>query len=386
MGPRAQPARVLELDGLRALAVSGVIAFHYSLGRPWANRLAGLGWVGVDLFFVLSGYLITTILLHSRTRPRYFRTFYARRTLRIFPIYFLLLALYVSAARIAGGPQPAAYWAMHAGFLSSTVEFFRSWRVAAPGFVLAGVTVLWSLSIEEQFYLLWAPVVRWMRPAGLWLALAAAMGGAPALRWAVHTRYFPEYRFFPARFDSLAWGAALALALHTWPRQRIERGLRAAGLTAVAALAVLAAFTGLHRANLAFAGLGYSALAMGFAAVVGWTVTRAGGTSWAARLLRLRPTCWLGRVSYAVYLVHYPMLLLVGRTLGIGPHAGAVAMLGQEALALGAALLLAGASWRYLESPILHFKDRWAPAPRLRTEPPAADLRMQQVVSETQSV
>ena len=377
-GPR--DARVLELDGLRALAVGGVIAFHYSLGMPWANPATRLGWVGVDLFFVLSGYLITTILLHSRQRPRYFRTFYARRTLRIFPIYFLLLAIYASAALLLGGRQPTAYWAMQAAFLSSTVEFFRSWRLAAPEFVLAGVTVLWSLSIEEQFYLLWAPVVRWMRPAGLWLALGTAMVAAPALRLAAHTRYFPEYRFFPARFDSLAWGAALALALDAWPRQRIERGLRAAGFTALGMLAALAAFTGLHRANAAFAGLGYSALAMGFAAVVGWTVTRAGGTAPAARLLRLRPACWLGRVSYAVYLVHYPLLVLAGGALGVGAHAGMAALLEQRALGLTAALLLAGASWRWLEAPILRFKDRWAPAPRIQAEPQAGDLRIQPIV------
>ncbi|HEY7856751.1 MAG TPA: acyltransferase, partial [Terriglobales bacterium] len=184
--------RVAELDGLRAVAVGAVIAFHYTLNTHYASPVTGLGWIGVDLFFVLSGYLITSILLKAKARPAYFRTFYLRRTLRIFPVYFLLLATYAIAARVGGGPQPWSYWAMHAAFLSSTAEYFHFWAFAAPPFVYGGVTVLWTLSIEEQFYLLWAPVVRFMREGRLAWFLAAVIVGAPALRSWLHTAAFPE--------------------------------------------------------------------------------------------------------------------------------------------------------------------------------------------------
>lgn len=383
--------RIQELDGLRALAVLAVVAFHYTLGTALANRVTALGWMGVDLFFVLSGYLITGILLSSRGQAGYFSTFYARRTLRIFPVYFLLLAVYFAAARWGGGPQPAGYWTMHAAFLSSTVERFHSWSFAAPAFVYAGVTVLWSLSIEEQFYLLWAPVVRWLRPSGLWWFLAAILAAAPLLRHHMHTAVYPEYRFLPARFDSLAWGALLALAFRQWGAEAraLRRGLAVAGAGAAVAVASLLWSTGGRRESLAFATYGYSALAVLFAAVLGATVLAAGGSSWPCRALRWSPAQYLGRVSYTVYLVHYPLLLLAGAGLArwLGPSAGGI--LCRDGVALLAAVVLAGASWRWLETPMMRFKDRWAPArggPRPSIEPRPVGLRTVEVMASQETV
>lgn len=335
---------------MRACAVLAVISFHFSGARGW-------GWMGVDLFFVLSGFLITSILLSARQRPRYFRDFYARRTLRIFPVYYVLLVTYAVTAWGWGGAQPWRYWGMHAGFLSATIEFFRSWNFLAPAWVYAGLTVLWSLSIEEQFYLLWAPIVRWLRPAGLWTVLVAAILGAPLLRGLIHTRYFPEYRFLPARFDSLAWGAVLALlwqACSQANRPRLTRALAGAGAGTGFALILLLAWTGGRRENWAFAIFGYSLLAAFFAALVGWTVARADSRAPLCRGLRWRPLRYLGTISYTTYLIHYPILLATGAVLArwhdpIGLRNG---------LALALVLLLASASWRWLESPLLRLKPR----------------------------
>jgi peptidoglycan/LPS O-acetylase OafA/YrhL len=348
------PGRIAELDGLRAAAVAAVISFHYTLGTALANPVTRLGWAGVDLFFVLSGYLITSILLSSRGKPAYFSTFYARRTLRIFPLYFLLLAIYAVAARTAG-PQPWSYWAMHALFLSSVAEHYHFWMFLAPGFVYAGVTVLWTLSIEEMFYLVWAPVVRWIAPRRLWFVLGAAIVGAPLLRAALHSATYPEYRFLPARCDSLAWGAALALLL--WQTRDRERPPLRFGVIAGALLlpvGVLLALTGGHRANFWFAVFGYSLLAALAAAVIGWTVLAAGSRHPLCRALGWRPARFLGRISYCLYLIHYPLLLLVGAMI--------TAVWARDAAALALAVVLAGASWRWFESPLLRLKDRWRPA------------------------
>lgn len=323
--------------------------------------------MGVDLFFVLSGFLITSILLNARDRPHYFRDFYARRTLRIFPVYYLLLGVYILAACIGGGAQPWRYWGMHAGFLSATVEFFHSWNFLAPAWVYAGVTVLWSLSIEEQFYLFWAPIVRWLRPAALWMVLAAAIVGAPLIRGLVHTRYFPEYRFLPARFDSLAWGAVLALvwqACHSSQRHRLSRGLVWTGAISGAALTLLLAATGGRRESLVFAVFGYSILALFFAALVGFAVANAQGRPSLCRCLRWRPLRFLGTISYTTYLIHYPILLATGAFLARWPHL----VWAREIVALALVLLLASASWRWLESPLLRLKPR-------STEPHPVPLR-----------
>ena len=378
------PGRIRELDGLRALAVLGVISFHYTLGTPLANRASAMGWAGVDLFFVLSGYLITSILLKARERGRYFRTFYARRTLRIFPVYYLLLGFYFLAARLGGGAQPLEYWGMHAAFLSSTVEFFRSWKFAAPAFVYGGLTVLWSLSIEEQFYLLWAPLVRWLPRRQLGWALGAIVIAALALRWRLHTAAFPEYRYFPARLDSLAWGALLALLLVRWreggmPAEHQTKWLGCAGAAGLAGFAGLWLGTGGERANASFAVWGYTALGIWFAAAVGWAVLQAGSRNWICRGLRLPPAQYLGKVSYTLYLVHYPVLLAVGSAAAWG--SGAWAMAGRGALSLGLAVGIAAASWRWVEAPLLAFKERWAPDRARAGEPGRPALRTQEVVA-----
>lgn len=376
--------RIRELDGLRALAVLGVISFHYTLGTPLENRASALGWAGVDLFFVLSGYLITGILLKARERERYFSTFYARRTLRIFPVYYLLLGFYFLAARIGGGAQPLAYWGMHAAFLSSTVEFFRSWNFAAPGFVYAGVTVLWSLSIEEQFYLLWAPLVRWVPKRALGWVLGGIVVAAPAMRWWLHTAAFPEYRFFPARIDSLAWGALLAVLLahgraRTASNQALAPWLGRGCAAALGGFAVLWLATGGDRVSAAFAACGYSVLAILFAGVVGWCVVRAGSRGWICRGLRLRPAQYLAKISYTLYLVHYPVLLAVGGWVAWG--AGGWGIAGRDVLSLGLAVGIAAASWRWVEAPLLAFKERWAPDGARAGEPVRPALRTHGVVA-----
>lgn len=380
-----RPCRIPELDGLRALAVLAVISFHYSVATVLANPVTGMGWAGVDLFFVLSGYLITSILLGSRSRPRYFSTFYARRTLRIFPVYFLLLAVYIAAARLAGGPQPWTYWVMHALYLSSIAEHFHYWAFAAPAFVYAGVTVLWSLSIEELFYLGWAPIVRWLRPERLPLVLGTAIVGAPLVRWWVHTAGYTEYRFLPARCDSLAWGALLAWMLYRHGAAVTARWLKPAGWAALAALVALVACTGGQRSNLVFAVFGYTALAALFCAVVGGLVLSSGSAGLGARGLRLPAVRYIGRISYTLYLVHYPVLTaLAGWALLSGGGAGFVVL--KDGIALAAAVGLAALSWHWLEAPILSFKDRRVPALPASAEPAGVRMRTDQVAAMGESL
>lgn len=366
--------RIAELDGLRAFAVLAVIGFHYTIGTPLQIAAVRLGWAGVDLFFVLSGFLITGILLEMRSRPHYFRTFYTRRILRIFPAYYLLLLAYFLCARIAGGPQPWQFWTMHAAFLSSTLGYFFSWNFAAPTFVYGGTIVLWSLSVEEQFYIFWAPVVKYLQPRLMAALVAAMILVAPLLRYALHRSWIPEYYFFPARMDSLAWGAAVALLLARGNpfRDRLSRWLLPVLATSAALLLLAILLTGGGpRKSLVFATVGYSLLGSTFAALVTWVVLHAGSGRRLCRLLRRQPWQKIGQISYMIYLIHYPVVFLTGAAIGNRLGRGALHVGVQDLIAFTLAILLAALSWKYVEGPILKWKDRLAPRgaqPRFNTQ------------------
>ena len=184
--PTWLPAYIPELQGLRGLAVLGVVVYHCHprLVGTWLYSASLWGWAGVNLFFVLSGFLITSILLEARDRPHYFRNFYARRALRIWPVYVLVLAVcYANAPWFIGpGVSDAVEDCAVVGLCTIPAE---SVSLALP----PAIAQTWSLAIEEQYYFVWAPVVRflrrpWMlaRPVGDRLCrLSAACGGPSAL-------------------------------------------------------------------------------------------------------------------------------------------------------------------------------------------------------------
>ncbi|HXI20542.1 MAG TPA: acyltransferase, partial [Gemmatimonadales bacterium] len=237
------------LDGVRGVAILLVMAFHFTTYGPGPYRTldlavlgpSSIGWAGVDLFFVLSGFLITGILLDERDSPRFYRDFYARRVLRILPLYFAalvvwlviapLFARWVPALQVPHGSAPWL-WA-HASniYLAITRSYAR---------VPFGTGHFWSLSVEEQFYLLWPFLVRHLRPA----SLARACVGAIVL--AFLSRLFcvvelhnalAAYVLLPCRLDALALGGLLAV-LHRDPSAlaTVRAWLPRLGLAAAAVL------------------------------------------------------------------------------------------------------------------------------------------------------
>jgi peptidoglycan/LPS O-acetylase OafA/YrhL len=172
-GNPSAPSRaghIPALDGLRAVAILCVLATHawtYPASAPILNRLAAAGWVGVDLFFVLSGFLITRLLLASRERGDYYSRFFVRRVRRIFPAYYLLLGLVLLAFPLmshSAGLMAARHdWLYYATYLSNV-------RLAEVGWQVFLLDITWSLAVEEQFYVTWPWIVR--RFAGSLRAIA----------------------------------------------------------------------------------------------------------------------------------------------------------------------------------------------------------------------
>jgi peptidoglycan/LPS O-acetylase OafA/YrhL len=372
-----------SFNGLRGLAVALVFVCHYSyFWRPqhfWlASKMSETLWVGVDLFFVLSGFLITGILYDSLQDPDYFRNFYVRRALRIFPVFygfFALLGVLIVLLHLHAERGMLAF-VFYAGNL--TMPFYNLGahdpsviELARPGhfMVIGNLSHLWSLCLEEQFYLLWPAVVLWVRDRRRLMRLCVAVSIATlALRLVLyplamrtdprliehHLLMYSTY----TRCDTLLTGAWLALFLRG--RALSLRQLRrASGWLFGTSAALLAlgelAWRGHGIANGPFTlTAGYTLIAVASAAVILNALDDDGLLS---RLLRNRALSALGIVSYGFYFYHVPVFGL-WEDLGVNrPQLAPVIPL----LAFAVTALLAWLSFRCFESPFLRLKRRLAP-------------------------
>lgn len=372
------PARLPTLDGLRGIAILLVMLFHYEVRNwPWHSDFAyplwavmREGWLGVDLFFVLSGFLITGILVDTKENPGYFRNFYARRTLRIFPLYFAYLALLFLILpllpRIAPwqAETPFATQIWFWSYLCNLLIGVQGWG-ASPK--LAYHT--WSLAVEEQFYLIWPAVVLLSSRRSLVRICVACIIGAVVFRTGLRLAHLPWVAGFvltPARVDGLAMGALVALAVRSsGGLARVARFARPAALAAAIAFIGLFAWRGLVDAEDKVMGtLGLSVCALLFAAVVCVAVTERTG-SLVYRALTPRVLLLVGRYSYGMYLIHYVVLMVLNEIglslqdmearLGWRPAAHAVYILCNCLATFG----LAALSWHLFEKRFLRLKDRF---------------------------
>ena len=343
------------LDGIRALAVVAGFAYHAKLG--WARA----GFLGVDVFFVLSGYLITALLLTERRREGHIDLlrFWGRRARRLLPAVLVLLAAMAVAVPLLAPEQ--AYRLR--GDLGAALGYVFNWRLIFAEqsyFQAVGrppvLQHLWSLAVEEQFYLLWPPILafalrrRPYRKLTRMVLLAAAAStvlmAALFVPWADPSRV---YYGTDTRAAALLVGAALACATTRWQlvdglRAGRRRALEAAGLVGVAGLAW--AVSHVNEFDPALYRGGFLAVAVLAAAVVA-AAARPGRAGPIGAVLATRPLVWLGQRSYAVYLWFWPVLLFTR------PHLD-IALTGLPLLALraGLTLLLADLSYRLVEQPI----------------------------------
>ncbi|HEY2820541.1 MAG TPA: acyltransferase, partial [Candidatus Acidoferrum sp.] len=318
--PPIRAERVPQLDGLRGLAILLVVICHYvanadhaRLGYWPGHFLSALtvGWSGVDLFFVLSGFLIGGILLENRESPQYFRTFYARRAFRILPIYYLWILLYVVIVAV-GVYGVAGAFPVERRDLSAVpiyVLFLQNLIYSPSPFQWKWFVVTWSLAVEEQFYLLAPITVRWTSIRRLMWLLVAVVCAAPLLRFAAYA-YLPKFSYLagfamPCRADALALGILAAAA---WRRETFRKILEtrsgvAWGVSVIAFLVVVGlAPTFVRPAGIVTYTVGYSALAIFYTCFLLLALSRT--NSFLVRLLRVRPLRYLGGISYCVYIVH----------------------------------------------------------------------------------
>jgi peptidoglycan/LPS O-acetylase OafA/YrhL len=342
--PTWLPSYIPELQGLRGLAVLAVLFYHCHPrleGTP-VHYASLWGWAGVNLFFVLSGFLITSILLQARTKQHYFRNFYGRRALRIWPVYVLLLVVVYLSAPWFIGPSireaaKAAPWLAYILFVQNL------FHLALP----PAIGPTWSLCIEEQYYFLWAPVVRFFgRPWALVLMLATALIVSPILRL-LNLRWMTTTHTL-IHLDGIALGSLLALGLCTLNLSRrlwLGIGLVAlvVGFWATATIAGGTAFLD-------------SALALGFAGAVLAAVASTGARNPLNLMLRRGPLAFYGRISYGLYMAHISIFIYFGWFDARMDRYGVAGNLAVVLFRLAASTAAATVLWYGFEAQVLKLK------------------------------
>lgn len=349
-----------DIDGLRAVAVVVVLLFH-----AFPALLPG-GFVGVDIFFVISGYLISGIVLGAKARGRFsLANFYARRIRRIFPALGVILAAVLMGGWVLLYADAYARLGGHAAAGAAFVSNFAFWRESSYFDVAADLKPLlhlWSLGVEEQFYLVWPLLLviasRWRRGP---LAATLAIGTA-SLIVAIWTVRIDRTAAFYApwnRFWELLAGATLACieadgALDAW-RRRLQSSSKFVNVASVVGLAAIGAGVVLIDSTRVFPGLWVLLPVAGTALLV-----VAGPQAWINRAaLSIPAVVWLGLVSYPLYLWHWP-LLSFARIVAVGPLAVWVRL-----ALLGVSILLAWATYRLIEWPVRFGPRRRAVVPAL---------------------
>ncbi len=358
--PQAAPLtkHFTALDGLRGVAVLVVVAFHFSslLGdRAWERAIqsaCSAGYLGVTLFFVLSGFLITRILVRSRERADYFPAFYARRSLRIFPLFFAYLAFNVFV-----------YYPLRYRFLGEPYEITR--RLLAYVFYVnnykwseiidPGLLHLWSLAIEEQFYLVWPLVIyfaprRWLIPICAFGCLVS-LGYRGVLTWVEYPPIY-LYQHTLTRIDALLVGAVVGIIQLDQPaRERLVRVIRPILILSLVATVATAFVFGLEDHSPTVMLTVWPVINIFFASLIFWAATTGAENgllnSWLLRTL--------GKYSYGIYVLHWlPLLIIAKRFPTATPF--------QRLMAILACILVTGVwtaiSWYGLERPFLRLKDK----------------------------
>jgi peptidoglycan/LPS O-acetylase OafA/YrhL len=375
--PRRIPGetRLPTLDGLRGIAILLVLLSHHTLYSEMSTttlldrayqRATLAGWIGVDLFFVLSGFLITGILLDLKGSSRFFRTFYARRVLRIFPLYYAFLAIFYTAL-----PQLLLPNDQVLRLLADQKWFWlylQNLQMARDGWPMPKyLTHFWSLAVEEQFYLIWPLIILKVSRRGLIAVCLASMVGSLALRivLALSKQPLAAYMWMPARADALAVGALLAVFgrgpvglshIRRWaPHLAWGSGLLLA--------LIIVWKRRLHYDEFVVKTAGHTLLAVLFGTLLTIAVTSR-SSSFARRLFAAPLLVFFGRYSYGIYVLHHPLLVWIswhGLRADylppiLGSHLPGALLFGVVGATASVALALV--SWYVLEQPFLRLK-RW---------------------------
>jgi peptidoglycan/LPS O-acetylase OafA/YrhL len=362
--------RIPALDGLRGIAILLVLMRHSIFIVKTTSKfllpvlaVGKLTWSGVDLFFILSGFLIGGILLDAKSSPRYFRTFYLRRAFRIYPLYYVVAVVFLSrfvpfhlpSGALVGHPRLPIPWA---AYLTLTQNF---WLFGLPG----AMEATWSLCIEEQFYLVIPLLMRIVSRRQLVITLVSMIIGAPFLRMFLHYRY-PHGDYFcyvlaPCRADALCLGVLSAVLVRdasAWRWLVANRSWLQVGLISLFVGVIYMTWRGYGAFQAPMTTFGLSWIALFYTCILLLVVSDSQG---GVRNALCKP--WLtglGTLAYCIYLVHVPLL-------HAGRHVFAMVFEASSTtnwflgglVGIVSSLIVAVVSWRFFEKPLLRMGHRY---------------------------
>jgi len=363
--------RIDELDGIRGIAILLVFAFHafkrasYFTTNPildYIAKLTSIGWIGVDIFFVLSGFLITTILLGKRGEKDYFKNFYARRVLRIFPLYYVMLGIIIFS-------MPAVEPGAQAHILEKLPFYLlyqQNWLMAAGDLPPIYLLVTWSLAIEEQFYLFWPFLIYFLQKRRLVIAnigiilfsMLARIIVALVSNDPTNTLYISYYSTI-TRLDTLALGALIAVIFKEFPlwQARLKKMALPALYVSTALVLIVVLLPNSEELynNVPVRLMGYTVLAIlgGASIVVSLTYSR---SSLLRRFFRNDMLRFFGKYSYALYLIHPLVLQIFLDLLWDAKFRGWQAYVVYLVISFGLTVILSLLSWNLLEKRMLNLK------------------------------
>ena len=353
--------RIPVLDSLRGAAILMVFAYHafFWTGMRtdwWLERAVSLatrpGWLGVDLFFVLSGFLITGRLLSKSHLPAgdYFVWFYTRRALRILPLYYAVLA----------GVGAVMWWAGETSlsFLTASAFFVPNLAMLAGLWTTGPLAVLWSLGVEEQVYLVWPLIVRSLTVRKLTWFFVALGVVEPLLRYVTFATGTMREGISLAtwlRLDGFAWGGLVAIlvrGVRDVPARTRQLAAFGAGAIVIAAgVAGACAWAGLlSRRSGVGSAVQLACADLLFAGVIAVALCTRGGVVARPRIAVLS---YFGRISYCVYLIHVFAFWIFDRIAAVRPPLSLAPIAVRAVIVLAVTTGIADLSWRYLEAPIL---------------------------------
>jgi peptidoglycan/LPS O-acetylase OafA/YrhL len=361
--------RIPELDGIRGIAIAMILAHHYFLlpiaaspGTFWSYvQAAGrLAWSGVDLFFVLSGFLIGGILLDARNSPNYFSVFYTRRFFRIVPIYSVCLAgAYFLSLLVDHGHAAKLAWMFHDRFTFKPYLLFLQnfWMAKHSSYGIFGLGVTWSLAVEEQFYLTLPCVIRFVSPRRLVGAVLTGIVLAPALRIVLYAlwpaRTLSWVVLMPCRADALLFGVLAAVAVRNfYPFLHKHRAVLPPAVAVLATGFLFLTVRAPDPYRFGMLSFGFTWLALLYCAILLCALLFPG--SFLARILRWHWLGWLGSIAYGTYLLHeFIRSFCFGLLWGHLPEGMSLAAIGVSFGALATTLAVCELSWIAFEKPLI---------------------------------